>query len=94
MDAFQLARYIEEQTGVETRATVIGYIQRGGKPSAKDRFVGSMMGSYAVKLLKNGIGNRVVVMRNNKLVDYDILEALNMSKTIDLEVLKILNEIS
>ncbi len=94
MDAFQLAQYIEEKTGVETRTTVIGYIQRGGKPSAKDRFVGSMMGSYAVKLLKNGIGNRVVVMRNNKLMDYDILEALSMNKTIDFEVLQTLNEIS
>ncbi|HHY53517.1 MAG TPA: 6-phosphofructokinase [Clostridiales bacterium] len=94
MDAFQLARYIEEKTGVETRATVIGYIQRGGKPSAKDRYVGSMMGNYAVKLLKNGIGNRVVVMRDNKIMDFDILEALNMTKKPDLELLRTINEIS
>ncbi len=93
MDAFQLAEYIEKKTGVQTRATVIGYIQRGGRPSTKDRVVGSLMGNFAVHLLKKGIGNRVVVMKDNRLMDYDILEALEFKKTIDFEALRAFNEI-
>ena len=94
LDPSSLARYIEEKTGVESRATVLGHVQRGGSPSVRDRVLASQMGYYAVELLKNDIGNRVVVVKNDKIVNYDIIEALNMKKTIDLELYKIANEIS
>lgn len=93
MTAEQLARYIEEKTGVGTRATVIGHIQRGGTPTARDRVVASQMGSHAVNLLKEGVGNRVVVMNNNAIVDYDIYEALQMRRTFDMELLNTFQKI-
>lgn len=82
-DVYSLAKYIQERTGVESRATVLGHIQRGGSPSAKDRIMATQLGNYAVELLEQGIGNRVVVVRENKVVDFDILEALQMKKTLD-----------
>ena len=94
LSSAMLARYIEEKTGVESRATVIGHIQRGGSPTVRDRVVASAMGHYAVELLKQGIGNRVVALKDNKIVDYDILEALQMKKEIDPYLLRVANEIS
>ena len=93
MDTAELAAFIEERTGVETRATIIGHIQRGGTPTARDRRYGSMMGNYAVKLLKNGVGNRVVALKRNILVDYDIKEALDITKQINFDELRTFNEI-
>ena len=93
-DVHHLARYIEEKTGVESRATVLGHIQRGGTPTARDRIIASQMGCYAVDLLEQGIGNRVVIQKNAKIIDYDILEALTMKKGLDrglLEVNQIIN---
>ncbi len=90
----ELAKRIEAETGVESRATILGHVQRGGSPSVKDRVVGSKMGYYAVQLLLKGIGNRVVAMQKEQIVDFDIFEALNMKKSIDLEVYKIAHEIS
>jgi 6-phosphofructokinase 1 len=93
-DADKLACYISEHTGVESRATVIGHVQRGGSPSARDRVVASRMGHYAVELLKQGVGNRVVAMQNDDIVDYDILEALQMKRPINQNLVRIANEIS
>ncbi|MCI9405998.1 MAG: 6-phosphofructokinase [Oscillospiraceae bacterium] len=90
----ELAKEIEEKTGVESRATVLGHIQRGGSPTLRDRVVASEMGYYAVELLEKGIGNRVVVTRDGKVTDYDILEALSMKKTADQNLLKIAQEIA
>jgi len=90
----EMAKYIEEKTGVETRATILGHVQRGGRPNARDRIVASQMGHHAVELLKEGIGNRVVVYQGNKIVDMDILEALNMPRTFDEKLYEIANEIS
>ena len=90
----ELAKEIEEKTGVESRATVLGHIQRGGSPTLRDRVVASEMGYYAVELLEKGIGNRVVVTKDGKVTDYDILEALTMKKGLDrglLEVNQIIN---
>lgn len=81
--AVEIAQRIEELTGIETRATILGYIQRGGSPSIRDRVMASEMGVMAVELLSNGIGNRVIAFRNNKVCDFDILEGLNMKKSID-----------
>ena len=90
----ELAKEIEEKTGVESRATVLGHIQRGGSPTLRDRVVASEMGYYAVELLEKGIGNRVVVTKDGKVTDYDILEALSMKKTADQNLLKIAQEIA
>ena len=89
-----LAKYVEHNLGVESRATVLGHVQRGGSPSCKDRVVGSQMGSYAAHLLLNGIGNRVVAMQKEQVLDYDIFEALNMTKSIDLSLYDTAMEIS
>ena len=72
---------------VDAKLTVLGHVQRGGKPTYKDRIAASRMGSDAVKLLINGIGNRVVALKNGKIVDYDILEGLAMHKNIEDELL-------
>ena len=89
-----LAKYIEHNLGVESRATVLGHVQRGGSPSAKDRVVASQMGSRAAHLLLDGIGNRVVAMQKEQILDFDIFDALNMSKSIDLNLYNIAMEIS
>ena len=78
-----MARRIEAATGIETRATILGYMQRGGRPSAKDRYYASIMGAYAVDILRQGKTNRVVGFNHGDFVDYDIEEALNMVKGID-----------
>ena len=94
MTAGAIARYIESQTKIESRDTIIGHIQRGGSPTARDRIVASQMGYHAVQLLRQGIGNRVVAMRGDKIVDIDILEALGMKKEEDKEFQKMMREIS
>ena len=78
-----MARRIEAATGIETRATILGYMQRGGNPSAKDRYYASIMGAYAVDILLAGKTNRVVGYRHGEFVDFDIEEGLNMKKSID-----------
>lgn len=90
----EMAKRIQAETGVETRATVLGHVQRGGHPTVRDRVAGSLMGHKAVQLLKDGIGNRVVAMQKSVIVDYDIFEALNMTKSLDLDLYKIAHEIS
>ncbi|MCD7774762.1 MAG: 6-phosphofructokinase [Clostridiales bacterium] len=90
----RLTKYIEEKTGVESRATILGHVQRGGSPSLRDRLVGSQMGNYAVHILMEGKGNRVVAMQKEQILDFDIYEALNMTKSIDLGLYKTALEIS
>ena len=77
-----MARRIEAATGIETRATILGYMQRGGSPTCKDRYYASVMGAYAADILVQGKTNRVVCYQNGKFVDMDIEEALSMSKSI------------
>ncbi len=79
----ELAAKIEKVTGIATRATILGHLQRGGSPTAVDRMHASMMGARAVELLAEGKSNRVVAYRDGKYVDYDINEALKMEKDID-----------
>lgn len=90
----QIARTIEEKTGIESRATILGHVQRGGSPTVRDRVVATQMGYYAVELLDKGIGNRVVGMQNNKIVDFDIQEALSMKKPFEIDLYNIADEIS
>ena len=89
-----LAKIIEERTGVESRASVLGHVQRGGSPSLRDRLVASEMGNYAVHLLMKGASNRVVAMQKEEVMDFDIYEALNMQNTINLDLYRIAHEIS
>ena len=93
-DATQLAKLLQEATGIETRATILGHIQRGGNPTLRDRVVASKMGYAAVELLSKGVGNRVIGLKDNKIVDYDIFEALNMVKAFDQETYRLANTIS
>lgn len=89
-----MAKRIEAATGMETRATILGYMQRGGNPTAKDRVYASIMGSYAADILLAGKSNRVVGYKHGKFVDFDIEEALNMQKSIpeyEFQVSKLLS---
>lgn len=78
-----MARRIEAATGIETRATILGYMQRGGSPTAMDRYYASIMGAYAVDIMLQGKTNRVVGHRHGEFMDVDIEEALQMEKKID-----------
>ena len=94
VDVQQLAREIEAKTGVESRATVLGHTQRGGYPTAKDRIKATQMGHYAVNLLMKDIGNRVVACQKEQIIDFDIFEALQMTKSIDMQLYNIAHEVS
>lgn len=94
IDVHDLAREIEAKTGVESRCTSLGHVQRGGYPTARDRVMATRMGNYAVKLLMNNVGNRVVAAQKEDVIDYDIFEALNMKKTIDMDLYNIAHEVS
>jgi 6-phosphofructokinase 1 len=82
-DSAGMAKRIEAATGMETRATIIGHAQRGGSPTARDRVYATMMGAKAVDLLLAGATKRIVGHMNGEFVDYDIEEALAMTKDID-----------
>ena len=90
----KLAKDIQEQTGIESRATILGHVQRGGSPTLRDRVMASRMGYHAVELLEKGIGNRVVAYRESKVVDFDITEALDMKRVFDKELYEIALHIS
>ena len=77
-----MARRIEAATGIETRATILGYMQRGGSPTCKDRYYASIMGAYAADIVAAGKRDRIVACRDGKFVDVDIEEALAMTKSI------------
>ncbi|MCL2754095.1 MAG: 6-phosphofructokinase [Oscillospiraceae bacterium] len=94
ISADEISRQIESETGVETRATILGHVQRGGTPTLRDRLVASRLGFRAVELLSEGKGNRVVGIKGAAIVDYEINEALAMKKTFDDEMYKIAEAIS
>ena len=80
-----MAKRIEAAKGIETRATILGHMQRGGTPTCKDRVYASIMGAKAAMLLAEGKSNRLVAYKHGEFVDYDIQEALNMTKDISEE---------
>ena len=94
MPSEKVAKLIEEKTGMTTRLTVLGHIQRGGAPSALDRVNAVKLGYRAVDLLYKGIGNRVVAIRSSEIIDFDIQEALDMKKTIPDDLYKISQVVS
>lgn len=93
-DPIELAKKIEEKTGIETRATILGHLQRGGTPTAFDRILASRLGAYAVDLLVEGHGGRCVGIKDNKLVNYDIYDALEMPKKCNLELYELCKTLS
>ena len=94
ISAQDLANQIQAATGVDSRATVLGHIQRGGSPTVRDRVNASLMGYHAIDLLDRGIYNRVVAVSGGKIVDYDVNVALSMHKTIDDSEIEVANSIS
>jgi len=92
--AEDLAREINARTNFEVRATVLGHIQRGGGPSMVDRILATKCGVHAVKLLKKGVGNRVVGIKNNKIIDMDITEAISLKRKFDQSLYNIAEIVS
>lgn len=90
----QLAKDVEEKTGIETRAIILGHVQRGGSPNLRDRVIASEMGHKAVEVLIQGKSDRVIAMKKGKIVDYDITEALNMKKQFDQSLMDMALQIS
>ncbi|MCR5110123.1 MAG: 6-phosphofructokinase [Ruminococcus sp.] len=90
----EIATALQEKTGIEARSTILGHVQRGGTPTVRDRVEATRMGFYAVELLEQGVGNRVVGVKDNKLVDYDIQEALSMTKSYDEKLHHIAEQIA
>jgi len=92
--ADQFAKNLQSVTTFSVRPTCIGHVQRGGSPSMADRMLAAQFGNKAVRLLKDGIGNRAVGIRDNKIIDMDIIEAVSMKKTFNLELYETLQMIS
>ena len=90
----EMAKKIEAATGIVTRANTLGHVQRGGNPTVRDRVRATQLGYAAVKLLQEGKGNRVVGIKDSAVVDYDIYEALNMTKPFDQQLFEISCSIS
>ena len=89
-----MAKRIEAATGIETRATILGHMQRGGSPSCRDRFFASLMGAYAVDLLRRGETKRIVGIKSGEIVDFDINEGLAMQKQVSREQYEIAQTLS
>ena len=92
--AQEIANEIQARTGIDSRATILGHVQRGGSPTLRDRVNASAMGYHAVRLLEQGKYNRIVGMKGEKLVDYPVDEALEMTKTLDPVLIDVCNTIS
>lgn len=88
-NVLNLAEQIEKMTGIGTRATILGYVQRGGSPTTRDRVIASIMGCRAVELLNNDVINRAICIRDGKYTDIDINDAVEMKKTIDEKLFEI-----
>ena len=92
--AQEIANEIQARTGIDSRATILGHVQRGGSPTLRDRVNASAMGYQAVCLLEQGKFNRIVGMEGEKLVDYPVDEALEMTKSLDPVLIDVCNTIS
>ena len=94
MSADAFAKQLQAYTTHAVRPTCIGHVQRGGSPSMMDRMLAAQFGNKAVRLLNEGIGNRVVGIRHNQIIDMDIIEAVSMKKTFNYELYETLQMIS
>jgi 6-phosphofructokinase 1 len=88
-NSHEIAKKIEDVSGIETRATVLGHIQRGGAPTAFDRVLASKMGHRAVELLMEGKSGRVIGTVKGDIVDYDIHEALSVKRPFNEKLYQI-----
>ncbi|MDR5660033.1 6-phosphofructokinase [Serpentinicella sp. ANB-PHB4] len=93
-DGIDISKKIEEKTGVETRATILGHIQRGGTPTANDRIIASKMGAKAVELLQIGIGNQVLGSKGKEIININIEEALSQKSKFDKNIYDLANVLS
>ncbi len=94
MTADEFAKQLQAGTEYSVRPTCIGHVQRGGSPSMADRMLAAQFGNKAVRLLKDGVGNRAIGIRNNKIIDMDIIEAVSMKKKFNYELYETLQMIS
>ena len=92
--AYSIGKVIEEATALDTRVTVLGHIQRGGSPSSRDRITATYMGYEAVRLLAEGKTCRVVALQGENYVDYDITEALQMTKSLDQHTYEVMRALT
>jgi len=92
--AVDIASYIRENTGLDPRVTVLGHVQRGGSPTARDRVTASRMGFYAVKCFLEGKANRVIVTKNGEITDIDIAEAVEMKKGLQSSMVECLDTLT
>jgi len=92
--AFEIADQIHEMSGIDPRVTVLGHIQRGGSPSARDRETASRMGYRAVMALLEGKDNCIIATQNGKIVDIEMEEALQMKKPFQMERYQILESLT
>ena len=92
--ALEIGKRIHDAVGIDPRVTVLGHIQRGGSPSARDRETASRMGYEAVMALESGKGNRVIATQDGRIVDLDMEEALQMTKTLDMERYQVLEALT
>nr|MCR4562341.1 6-phosphofructokinase [Bacilli bacterium] len=90
-DIHEFAKRVQKETGFDTRATVLGHVQRGGSPSAFDRILAARMGAYAVDCLVEGKGGICIGMVDNKIVDYDIYEALALPRDKHISMLRLID---
>lgn len=89
-----IAKKIEDVTGIESRATILGHVQRGGSPTVKDRVIASRMGAYAVEILIDGKSDRIVCLKDNKITDVDIEEGLQMKKSISADLVRLTRQLA
>lgn len=89
-----MAKEIEAKTGIESRATILGHVQRGGSPTVRDRVIASQMGARCVELLLEGKANRIVCMQKGEITDVDINEGLDMHKEISEELIQLARKLS
>jgi 6-phosphofructokinase 1 len=90
----EIASYIKSKTNIDTRVNVLGHLQRGGTPTAMERVNATKMGIHAVNLLKNGIGGRVIGIKGDEVVDYEIMESFELKRKSRLELINKINSIN
>ncbi|EGA90769.1 6-phosphofructokinase [Planococcus donghaensis MPA1U2] len=94
MGGNELKALIKEKAEIETRVSVLGHIQRGGSPTARDRVLGSLFGARAVEVLLEGIGGRAIGMKNHQVVDYDMTEAFTAEHNADMSLYTLSKELA
>jgi 6-phosphofructokinase 1 len=92
--AYEVAKHIKEETALDTRVTILGHVQRGGQPTARDRINATYLGHEAVMLLAEGKSCRVVALDGDSVVDYDINEALSMHKGLEQYGLQVMENMT